>query len=215
MANVNDTTLTDTSFFNNVSSNYSDSLSIEIATLQRRILLPILPKEIIGSKVLSAYNHLGYEYRIKDQVYTDVVGNFYITMLMPLIKNGKSTEMSHEAPKTSNILNSDNALKVKEYKEHNYINLIIPKYIVCNFTKEIPKGTQFITCYIGGLSSISNIKIIGVGEIGTYKMKIEDPISCVGMEYDDVLDLVQRDVSELNAEYNKAKAEEEAEYGKL
>lgn len=210
----NTTSAVESSYFNNAMSNYSDSLSIEIAILQRRILLPILPKEIIGEKVLNAYNYLGYEYRTKDQFYTDVLGNFYVTMLMPLIKNGKSTEMKHAALNTSNILNKENAgINVKEYKEHNYINLVIPKYIVCNFTKEIPKGTQFITCYIGGLSSLSNIKIIGVGEIGKYRMKIESPISCVGMKQEDVIALVRKDIKDLNDEYRTVLKEEKAEYG--
>lgn len=216
MPNLTEATasMSQNSFFNNTSSNYSDSLSIEIATLQRRIILPVIPKEIISAKVLAAYDYLGYEYRTKDEVYVDTVGNFYMAMLLPLIKDGKSTEVQYSAPKTSNIMNKNSGLQTSNYSETNYINLVIPKYILLNFTKEVPKGTKFLVSFTGGLSSIGNMKIVGIAQIGTYRMKIDDPVSTLGMKQEDVNKLVKKDVEELNAEYDAAIAEEEREYGK-
>ena len=201
------------SYFDNISEFYSDSLSVEIVELQRRILLPVLPREMISAPVLHAYNDLGFDFRTAEDLYTDMVGNFYTPMIFPLVENGKSTEMEFEAPSTENILNPDSGMETKEYLEHNYINLIIPKFIVEHFRKEIPRGTKFVAVFIGGSSSINSIKIIGVSEIGELKMSPYELKSSVGMEYEEVLEMVSQDIEEANAEYEAALAEEEAEYG--
>ena len=200
-------------FFTNTQNLYSSSLSLEVAELQRRIILPVLPREIISSSVLEAYNELGKDYVFAHDVYKDMVGNFYVPMLFPLVENGKSTEMEFDAPKTNNVKNIDSNYVTEGYVERNFINLVIPKYIVMQFRKEIPLGTKFLVAFIGGTALISNIKIIGVIQIGEYKMSQEDLISYAGMDKETVLPLVEQNILEAEEEYETALAEEEAEYG--
>ena len=95
-----------------------------------------------------------------EREYENMIGNFYIPILFPLVENGESTELEFEAPSTGNILNG--SLASKPYVERNYISLAIPKYIVMNFEKLIPKGTKFLVAFIGGNKSIENISIVGL-----------------------------------------------------
>ena len=142
---------------------YSDNLGIELAILQQDIELPELPDPEIDPltlETLERYKEEGKEYKLMENEYEDVIGLFYIPILFPLIENGESVELEFDAPSTSNILNE--SLSSSKYIERNHISLMIPKYIVMNFKKVIPKGTRFLIGFIGGSMSINNISIIGL-----------------------------------------------------
>ena len=155
-ANVNE------SFFDRVKGTYSDTLSIELAELQRDIYLPLLPMERLTHSVMVAYEDEGLPYWFKDEVYTSVLGNFYIPMMFPMVENtDESTDMVHSAPENAK-LKETGGYKTEEYTTRTYVELVIPKYIVMNFTDMIPKGTTFIVGFIGGSNSIDSIKILSV-----------------------------------------------------
>ena len=142
---------------------YSDSLGIEIAILQQAIELPEITDNEefpLTLETLEAFKEEEKTYKLAEHEYKDVIGLFYIPILFPLIENGESVELEFEAPSVSNILND--SLATEPYIERNHISLIIPKYIVMNFKKEIPVGTKFLIGFIGGSNSISNISIIGI-----------------------------------------------------
>lgn len=147
-------------YTNSNHSGYYDDLQIEIAILQQTIKLPELPKEELSLEVLQKYTEEGKTYNLMQNCYDDMIGNFYIPILFPLVENGESTELIHNPPKSNNILNK--TIKNSKYVERNFISLIIPKYIVMNFKDEIPKGTKFLIGFIGGGNSISDINIIGL-----------------------------------------------------
>ena len=213
MPNLN-TNISSYDYYGNISEYFSDSLSIEIAELQRRIILPVLPKEVICNKVLKAYEELGYNYITAPDVYKNMYGNFYIPMVNPLIENGKSVEKDHSAPEVSKMLTVGNVdLVTNEYKEYNYIELMIPKYIVLQFRKEIPAGTKFVVSFTGGSANQNNTKIIALSEIGEYTLEQEPMITTKGMEYLEVLELVKNNVTALIEEYEQAMREENIEYG--
>src|SRR5574344_316267 len=92
--------------------------------------------------------------------YTNVVGNFYIQTLFPLVENGESTEMEHDAPTTKAVING--GIKSSKYVERNYVSLMIPRYIALNFLGIIPKGTKCLVAMIGGSASLNNLSIIGI-----------------------------------------------------
>ena len=92
--------------------------------------------------------------------YGNMIGYFYIPMLMPLIEEGEPTEVENEAPDTSNSL-SDSG-EPAGYITRNYVSLVIPKYICMNFVGKIPMGTKFIVGFINGETRISDIAILGV-----------------------------------------------------
>lgn len=143
-----------------LSDEYSDDIILEIAILQHKIELPELPDEDLTLDVLMRYAEEGKPYRLMQNCYEDMIGHFYIPVLFPLIQNGESTELVYDAPKENKILNK--SLRGVKYVERNYVSLMIPKYIVMNFKKEIPAGTKFIVGFIGGSTSIDNINIIGL-----------------------------------------------------
>lgn len=145
---------------NMVSEEYSDDIMIEIGILQNRIELPELPEEDLTLDVLIRYAEEGKPYNLMQNCYEDMIGYFYIPVLFPLVQNGASTELVYDAPKENKILNK--SLKGVKYVERNFVSLMIPKYIVMNFKKEIPAGTKFLVGFIGGSTSIDNINIIGI-----------------------------------------------------
>lgn len=139
---------------------YSDDLIIELAILQQAIELPELPEEKLTLETLKRYEKMGKPFNLMQECYEDMIGNFYIPILFPLVENGESTELVFDAPKSNNILNK--SLNGVPYVERNFVSLMIPKYIVMNFKKEIPAGTKFLVAFIGGSNSIDNINIIGL-----------------------------------------------------
>lgn len=147
----------------NQTRDYGEILAIEVAELQQEIELPELPDkefEPLTLETLERFAEEGKEYKLMEREYENMIGNFYIPILFPLVENGESTELEFEAPSTGNILNG--SLASKPYVERNYLSLAIPKYIVMNFEKVIPKGTKFLVAFIGGNKSIENISIIGL-----------------------------------------------------
>lgn len=152
------------------SKQYGDDISIEIGILQNDITLPELPTEKLSYRLLKQWYDEDVEaglseenqrtYALAEQEYEDVIGNFYIPILFPLIENGESTELEFDAPNTKSVLN--NSITANKYVERNYISLMIPKYIVLQFTKTIPAGTKFLIGFIGGSTSIENMNVIGL-----------------------------------------------------
>ena len=147
------------SCLDNKNDEYSDNLVIEIAELQEDILLPELPKEKLTLSVLQKYEELGKTYDFPHDTYEDMIGNFYIPILFPLVENGESTEIEYEAP-SAQILNG--SVQGSSYVERNFVSLMIPKYIVMQFIDVIPKGTKFLVGFVGGSTSIENLSIIGL-----------------------------------------------------
>jgi hypothetical protein len=164
------------SFYDRVSNSYSDSLSVEIAELQRTIFLPLLPMERLTYSVLAAYEDEGLPYWFKDEVYTSVLGNFYVPMLFPMVENPEeSTDMVHPAPENGHVIQDDperEPYTTEEYTTRTYVELIIPKYIVMNFTDTIPKGTKFIVGYVGGSNTIDSMKILSVAQLNDEELDI-------------------------------------------
>jgi hypothetical protein len=148
------------SYYDNASKQYGDEISIEVAILQADITLPELPKEKLTTAVLKEYSDAGKTYDFPWQVYDDVIGNFYIPILFPLVENGDSTELEFKAPETKTVLNK--SIKTVPYVERNYISLMIPKYIAMEYVGTIPAGTKFLVAFIGGSTSINNMSIIGI-----------------------------------------------------
>lgn len=138
----------------------SEISSIELAILQQDIELPELPEEPLTLDTLEAYKEEGKEYKLMENEYTDMLGNFYVPILFPLIENGESTELEFDAPSTGNILND--SLASEGYIERNFISLVIPKYIVMNFKTVIPTGTKFLVSFTGDGTSLEDINIIGL-----------------------------------------------------
>ena len=200
-------------YFDSTENYRSDALSSEIAVLQRRILLPILPREKVCEKVLKAYSNLNLVYHTAEELYTDMVGNFYLSMLFPLVQDGKSTELHFSAPKVTNIKNKKSTLKTKGYYERNYINLLIPKLIVLNFRKEIPAGTKFVANFIGGSSNIDSIQISAVSEIGEFQMLQEEQMDTTGLTQREIVELVRENTEAAQLEYIEALEQEEKQYG--
>lgn len=144
----------------NNNSSYVDDISIELAILQQDIELPELPTEPLTLDTLKKYQEEGKEYKLMENEYQNMIGNFYVPILFPLVENGESTELVFDAPKTNNILND--SLASSTYVERNYISLLIPKYIVMQFKEKIPKGTVFLVGLVGGGTDIEDINIIGL-----------------------------------------------------
>ena len=92
--------------------------------------------------------------------YKNMVGYFYIPILMPLIDKGEPTELEFSAPTSDNIVNG--SLHGKGYKSLNYISLVIPKYILLNFKDKVPKDTKFLVAIVNGDVEVQNIHIIGI-----------------------------------------------------
>lgn len=132
----------------------------EEATLLEDILLPELPPFPTMQEI-----HDGNVYYPRTvELYKDTLGKFSIPIINPLGDNtGAPTDSSGGSSNTRNIVNNSN-LQVSTYKESNYITLNIPKYILLNFLNKVPKGTKFIVAFIGGSTSIGDIRVIGVSE---------------------------------------------------
>lgn len=146
---------------------YSGVLSIETAILVESIELPEItdPEEFpLNYETLFNWHEEdpSKEYILPYNVYTDVVGAFYIPIMFPLVESGEPTELEFDAMSNSNIING--TLEGVNYISKNYITLNIPKYIVMNFYKIIPAGTKFLIGFVGGSGEVSNMSIIGLAD---------------------------------------------------
>lgn len=147
-------------WYSNSTQQYGDDISIEVAILQQKVRLPKLPKEKLSIATLIQYEEEGRDYKLAIDAYDDVIGNFYIPILSPMVDNTSSTELEFDAPKNSSVLNK--SIEGTGYVERNFINLIIPKYIVLQFRDIIPKGTKFLVGFVGGCIDLTNMGIIGI-----------------------------------------------------
>lgn len=196
-------------YYGNIDNNYSATLSNEIAILQRKVYLPLLPLEKISDLVLGAYRYLGKTYWFKDDVYEAKKANFYIPMLAPLVENGESMEIIHSAPNTNNLENK-NDLKTSKYSTNNYIELVIPRHIVLQFSNLIPAGTKFNVAFIGGNSSNYSIKITSVADtVKIPKGEWDDSTyNTNGMSLEAIIQLVQNNLKKIDTEEARRRKEE-------
>ena len=167
-------------------SPYSSFLGTEVAILQRKIYLPLLPQERIGYGVLKAYDYMAQEemlpesefhpkgYWFKEDVYADFYeGNFYVPQLFPQLaeagvdpKEFESTLVKYNAAEID--FKGGELATDGEYVKGNYIKLKIPKYIALQFTSTIPRNTEFTINFTGGNSQVDQLIITGVKSIGEY-----------------------------------------------
>lgn len=129
--------------------------SIERVVLAEDIRLPEISKYPLTLKNLEDKG----EYKLAFNEYTDVKGKFYLNIMTPLIDKGSVGEKNNSSPSTKGHKGN---LATNKYKSSNYITLIIPKYIVLNFTGVIPKGTEFLIGSVGSSIDLSKIRIIGL-----------------------------------------------------
>lgn len=202
--------LTENKFYDQAASYYNNALSVEVAELQRKIYLPLLPLERLTDKILSAYHFYERYYWTKEDVYTSVVGNFYIPILFPMVENNTSVEMIHRKPDVDTY-NKD--FITSEYVTRSYVNLIIPRHIVMDFHNVIPAGTQFNIGFVGGSSNIDAIRILSVASVADPEPdEFDDRLyQTYGMKYDEILRLVGNNLKKIDAEEAR-RAKEEANY---
>lgn len=141
-------------------SNFYDKQSIpsiERVKLAEDVKLPALPKYTLTHDNLEAY---GSPYLLMYQEYVDTEAKFYIPIMTPLLDSAEVKEnKSTKAPSTKGHKGS---LKTSNYGSANFINLVIPKYILLNFTDKVPKGTEFIAASVGGSIDMDDLRIIGI-----------------------------------------------------
>lgn len=206
---MNGNQITGNGYFNNIDSVYSDSLSNEIAELQRKIYLPLLPLERLTDQVLAAYRYNETYYWTKEDKFTAVVGNFFVSMLTPLIDNNESTELINDAPKTKTY---NNAVEGSEYVTSNFIELVIPRYIVMQFSNVIPKGTKFNVTFFGGASRNKSMRIVSVADtVERDPDEFDDrPYETYGMTFDAICALVKKNLKDIEQEEARRRKEEES-----
>ena len=196
-------------YFGNISNNYSASLSNEVAILQRKIYLPLLPLEKLNDFVLAAYRYLGESYWFKDDVFKAKEGNFYVPLLFPLIEDGESTDIINNAPRIQSI--NEDQLESSRYVTRNYINLTIPRSIILQFSNVIPKGTEFNISFFGGNDSNYTTKITSVSKtVPIPKKEFDDSLyDTAGMSFAGVVSLVENNLKKIRKEEKRRQKEEE------
>lgn len=191
-------------FYGDIENVYSNSLNVEIAELQRKIYLPLLPLEKLTDQVLGAYRYNNTYYWTKEDKYTAMVGNFYIPMLTPLVENRESTEIINAAPKVNADISSS------RYITSTYIELVIPRSIVLQFNNLIPKGTKFIVSFFGGNSRNDSIKILAVSDtVPIPAGEFDDSLyETYGMNFSSICSLVSNNLNKIKTEENRRRNEE-------
>jgi hypothetical protein len=91
--------------------------------------------------------------------YKNIKAKFYFNIFTPLIDKSQANIQSKSAPSMSKY--SNNGLAVSDYQQSNYITLTIPKYMLFQFDKVVPKDTEFIITCIGEFK-IKHFRIIGI-----------------------------------------------------
>ena len=141
---------------NNNDNDYYEKLVLEIGFLQEDIKLPKLPDSELTFDYLK--NHGSYP--LMQNCYKDMIGKFYIPVLFPLVdKSDGPEEFEYSMPKT---IKTNNTIIPVKYSSVNYIELVIPKYIVMQFRDKIPKDTMFLIGFSGEHKKISNLNVIGL-----------------------------------------------------
>lgn len=145
---------------NNDSEEYFNKLVLEIGILQEEIILPELPEEELSLEVLMRYDEEGKTYNLMQNCYKDMVGKFYIPVLFPLVdKSDGIEEYEYNYPRTQK---SNGTIKPVRYSMVNYVELVIPKFIVMQFRNKIPKDTMFLIGFSGEHKKISNLNVVGI-----------------------------------------------------
>lgn len=142
--------------------NGSDKVQyIERAILLEDIVLPEIPLFPTLEEIQSGDVY----YPRTEELYMDVIAKFSIPILTPLSDN-TSNASDDDVPErsTRDAISKKCGMILSTYKESNYIELNVPKYILINFVEKVPRGTAFIAAFIGGEIRVDNIKIIGVSE---------------------------------------------------
>lgn len=146
---------------NDYNALYYESSDIERVVLAETIELPKLmkfPKEKLTFNFLKKISDAGKYYKLIEQEYKDVYGQFHLKVLTPMLDHSEIRE-EEVTVNSSNIKGSE--LHTKNFGSSNVFELRIPKYIVMNFTEEIPKGTEFIVASVGGEVDPDKMRIIG------------------------------------------------------
>lgn len=190
------------SYFDEIGYNYSNSLSLEVAELQRTIYLPLLPMEKLSIKVLQAYETLGRSYWFKDDVYTAELGNFYIPMMFPMVENTpESIELIHNNPNTKNISTSNKGYGTEQYTTRSFVEIVIPRFIVMQFHNIIPRGTKFCVGFIGGKTDTESMKILSVAKtITTETTEFDTVIDMAGLNQTVVTNKVRENLKKIDDE---------------
>lgn len=91
--------------------------------------------------------------------YKNISAKFYFDIFTPLVDKSKINTQFKQAPSTNKY--SNNGIATSDYQQSNYITLIIPRYMLFQFNKIIPKGTEFIITCIGEFK-VNHFRIIGI-----------------------------------------------------
>ena len=139
-------------------SNYYESGSIN--SIERVVLAETIKLPSVSTYPLTHRNlKENGEYKLAIHEYKDIKAKFYLPIMTPLL-NKDTNQSSKSAPNLRN--NKGSKLNVEGYTTSNYIELVIPKYILLEFIDSIPAGTEFIMGSIGGTTEIEDMRIIGI-----------------------------------------------------
>lgn len=104
-------------------------------------------------------------------IYKDYKAKFYIPALTPLLKKTSPYKRKKPAPSTKM---QRRPLKTATYYESNFIVLTIPRSIVLQFVKKIPKKTEFTAQFVGGEVEVGKLKIDSVYKYNGNQVKDEE-----------------------------------------
>ena len=148
-------------------NDYYKNLVLEVGILLESIPLPPLPNDPLTLSTLESYAEQGKTYNLMQNCYTNKMGKFFIPSLFPLVdKADGPEEFIYKAPRTYKT--NQSIVPIKNYTEVNYLELIIPKYIVMQFRGSIPKDTVFLIGFNGEEKEIRNINVIGLYGAGIF-----------------------------------------------
>ena len=156
--------------YNNNNGNYYDKqsiITIERAQLAEDIPLPTITTEKINLEFFFFFKTC----ILAQNVYIDTIGKFYLNVMTPLLDKQESKMETKSAPSTRGHKGS--SLNTRSYTSTNYVNLVVPKYILLNFTGRVPKGTEFIVASIGGSLDVEDMRIIGIYSLDTSSSNTE------------------------------------------
>ena len=129
--------------------------SIERVVLAEKITLPEVTKVPVTRQWLLE----GNKYIDPFNVYKDTKAKFFFNVATPMVSKGEPTKSSGPKPNVKGLSTSG-------YTRSNYIELIIPKYILLEFKDEVPKGTEFLIGCVGDSIDIDDMRIIGLYTVG-------------------------------------------------
>lgn len=134
----------------------NDIRSIERVTLAEAVRLPAVSSGPISLSALES----GKKFTLAQDVYKDTLAKFYFNIITPMVDKGAVYNNQVHSPTINQ--RGGTKLRTSGYKSSNYIELVIPKYILLNFKNVIPAGTEFLVGLIGGSTDVEDLRIIGV-----------------------------------------------------